>query len=144
MNIRFATLAAVVVASAACRPALDGAWEGTSSCPQNQNYPTSMLIDENKDGEVEGTVFFENVSVLLFATTIVRADISEGAYDADKNEYAFDMQADDDTPIDFDVTLELDEEDADKASGEVRQFDNDGAVFQTCTLEVERLSLSDN
>jgi hypothetical protein len=103
-----------------------------------------MLLDENKDGEVEGTVFFENVSVLLFATAIVRADISDGAYDADKNEYALEMQADDDTPIDFDVTLELDAEDANKASGEVRQFDSDGAVFQTCALAVERVSLSGN
>jgi hypothetical protein len=143
MHIRRSALAAVVVVAsvAGCRPTLDGAWEGTSSCPQNQTYPTSMLVDENSDGEVEGTVFFENVPVLLFATTVVRADITDGAYDADKNEYEFEMQADDDTPVDFDITLEFGEEDENEATGDLRQFDNDGGVFQTCTVSLERLSI---
>lgn len=147
MTYRFVVPLAAVFACTvvgACRPTLDGAWEGTANCPGDQNYPTSMLLDENKDAELEGTVFFENVPVLFFATTVVRANISDGAYDVDKNEYVFELQADDDTPVDFDVTLELDSEDPNEGSGEVRQYDNDGEVVQTCTLGIERLSLSGN
>lgn len=134
---------AVLVGAVGCRPTLDGAWQGTVSCPDD-NFPVSLLLDEQEDGDLKGTVYIEQVPGVLGAEFIVKGTLDDGSYDAEDNSYSFDLQGDDDTPPEFSVELELDKDDPDEADGDVRQFDDEGTVLQECTIAIDRLSVTDN
>ena len=134
---------ASVAVLGACRPTLDGAWQGTLTCPDD-SFPVSMLLDEQQDGDLNGTVYLEQLPGVFGAEFIARGDVDDGAYDPEDNEYDFDLQGDDDTPPEFTVTLAIDEADPDEADGDVRQLQDDGTVVQECSVNLNRLSVTDN
>jgi hypothetical protein len=136
-------VSAFLTAAVGCRPTLDGAWQGTVNCPDD-NFPVSLLLDEQEDGDLKGTVYIEQVPGVLGAEFIVKGTLDDGSYDAEDNTYSFDLQGDDDTPPEFSVELELDSDDPNEADGDVRQFDDEGAVVQECTMAIDRLSVTDN
>lgn len=138
----FSALTLVAVAGG-CRPTLDGAWDGTVTCPDN-TLPVSLLLDEEQDGDLDGVVYIEQVPGILGAEFIVRGDVDDGQYDPDDNEYTFDLQGDDDAPPEFSVELKLNPDDPDDASGDVRQLNDDGSVVQECEIDIKRLSVTDN
>jgi hypothetical protein len=133
----------VLVPAIGCRPTLDGAWQGSVVCPDD-NFPVSLLLDEQEDGDLKGTVYIEQVPGVLGAEFIVKGTLDDGSYDPEDNTYSFDLQGDDDTPPEFSVELELDKEDPDEADGDVRQFNDEGTVLQECTITIDRLSVVDN
>jgi len=133
-------LALLVLSSlSACRPSLDGAWDGTADCTASGAHPVSALFDEQSDGDLKGHLFIENINIVIGFVTL-RADIDDGEYDPDDNEYAFDLNSDADDAAEFSVTLEIDDQDADDANGDIDQFGDAGTFSQTCDLDLSRLS----
>ena len=133
----------VLVPAIGCRPTLDGAWQGSVVCPDD-TFPVSLLLDEQEDGDLKGTVYIEQVPGVLGAEFIVKGTLDDGSYDPEDNTYSFDLQGDDDTPPEFSVELELDKDDPDEADGDVRQFNDEGTVLQECTIAIDRLSVVGN
>ncbi len=129
-----------------CRPTLlDGAFDGNADCDNSGNHTISALFDEQRDGDVDGQFYIENIDFFFGAEVTLRANLDNAEYDAEDDEYTFDLQADDDNDPEFSGKLALDADDPDDADGEIDQFDADsGDVVDTCELSLTRVSRTDN
>lgn len=131
------------LALSACRPTLDGAFEGRAECTETGSHVVSALFDEQSDSDLRGHLYIENIP-FLGADLIIRGDIEDGEYDADNDEYGFDLNTDGDSEPEFAVELELNADDADEAEGDIIGFDDNGDEAQTCNLELDRTSVTNN
>ncbi|MDP2340564.1 MAG: hypothetical protein Q8O67_06385 [Deltaproteobacteria bacterium] len=135
-------LLSVLLGGVGCRPLLDGAWEGEADCTDTGAHRLSGLFNEDADGELEGSIFIEDIDFFGGELTL-RTDLDDGEFDADDNDYSFDLQADADAAPEFSGKLELDAEDPDELDGDLDQFDDDGAVTQTCSFALDRVDVAD-
>lgn len=134
---------AALLALGACRPTIDGAWDGDATCDASGRHVVSALFNEQADGDLKGQIYIENIP-FFGAELTLRADIDKGEYDADDDEYDFDLEADDEPQRDFQVSMELSGDSADDLRGDIDQFDDDGEVTDTCSLDLSRLSVTDD
>ena len=139
---RFFTVSFFLLSAVGCRASLDGAWEGQADCEDTGTHTLSALFNEQDDGDLQGHFYVENID-FLGAELTLRADIDDGEYDPDDNEYRFDLQGDDDGEPEFSGSLEIDDQDPDEVSGDLEQFEDDGDVAQRCSFELDRLSRAD-
>lgn len=136
--VRSLALLTVLAASVACRPWLDGGWQGTAACP-NEAYPISAIFDETKDGEIEGVVYIEGIYVII-ADVIVRGDIVDGEVDPDDGSFRFDLQTDSEPLADYTVDMKYSNDELSELDGDIDQLDDNGAVTQSCNLDLDRTS----
>ena len=141
-RLRLFTISACAVASFGCRTSIDGAWTGEADCADTGSHALDVLFNEQEDGDLDGSFFIEN-SNFFGADLTLKANIDGGEFDADDNDYNFDLQADDDDAPEFSGKLELDPDDVNEIDGDFDQFDEDGAVEQECTFKLERFSKAD-
>jgi hypothetical protein len=132
-----------LLALSACRPTLDGAWEGRAECTETGSHVISALFDEQSDADLRGHWYIENIP-FLGAELIVRGDVDDGEYDADNDEYGFDLNTDGDSEPEFAVELEINPDDVDEAEGDIVGFDDAGDEAQTCTFDLDRTSVTNN
>lgn len=131
-------LVAVLATGAGCRPLLDGGWQGTASCP-NEAYPLSAIFNETQDGDIEGVVYIEGISIII-GDVIARGEIDNGAVDPDDGTFSFDLQTDDEPLADFKVDMEYSNDEMSELEGDIEQYDDNAELVQTCDLDLDRVS----
>ncbi|MBI1945131.1 MAG: hypothetical protein HYS27_05515 [Deltaproteobacteria bacterium] len=128
----------LVLAALGCRPLLDGGWQGTATCP-NEAYPISAIFNQTNDGEVEGVVYIEGINIII-GDVIARGDIDNGEIDPDDGSISFDLQTDSEPLADFKVDLEYSNDELTELDGDIDQFDDNGELYQSCNLDLDRTS----
>ena len=133
----FVALFALAGASA-CRPLLDGGWEGTATC-NGDAFPLTGVFNEDSEGELDGVVYIEG---LLFGF-ITKGIIEDGARDPEDGTYSFELETDDDEPADFRVDMEYSDDTFEELDGDVDILDGNGEVADTCSMSLDKVSVSD-
>ena len=136
--LRTLVVLSLVLAATGCRPLLDGGWQGTASCP-NEAYPISAILNETKDGEIEGVVYIEGINIII-GDVIARGDIDNGEVNPDDGSFSFDLQTDNEPLADFKVDMEYGNEELSELEGDIDQHDDNGELVQTCDLDLDRTS----
>ena len=140
VRITVLPLALLGLAASGCRPLIDGGWDGTARCG-NDALPLSAVFNESSDGEVNGFVHIEGFSI--FGEIIVKGVIEDGERNPDDGSYEFQLQTDDDQPAEFDVELEYADDDFEELEGRADALNDDGEVTDSCTVDLERVSVND-
>ncbi|MCC7073353.1 MAG: hypothetical protein IT383_18725 [Deltaproteobacteria bacterium] len=134
--LRALVVLSLVLAATGCRPLLDGGWQGTASCP-NEAYPISAILNETKDGEVEGVVYIEGINIII-GDVIARGTIDDGEVDPEDGSFRFELQTDNEPLADFTVDLEYGNDELTELEGHIDQLDDNATVVQTCDVDLER------
>lgn len=129
---------ALPVLSVGCRPLLDGGWEGSARC-NGDDLPVSAIFNETDGDELEGTVYIEQIFGL-----IAKGTIDGGGFDPESNSYDFQLQTDNDAPPEFDIELEYAKDDIDELEGTAQILNDGGDVQDTCDINLDRVTLSDD
>jgi hypothetical protein len=131
-------LGLAALAFGACRPNIDGGWEGRARCSGN-TLPLSVIVNEDKDGDLEGVIFIEGI----FGGLIVKGTIDGGGYNPRTNTYDFRVQTDNDPPPELDIELELADDNVDELEGTADLLNDDGDVRDTCRVDLDRVTIDD-
>lgn len=130
--------ALAVIATGACRPLLDGGWDGVARCESNA-FPLTAVFNENGEGEIDGIVY---IDAFLFGF-IAKGVIEDGERNPDDGSYSFDLEIDDDEAPDFAVEMEYSDDQFEELDGTVDILDGNGEATDSCAMDLERVSVSD-
>ncbi len=125
------------VASTACKPPVDGGWDGNADCGSN-SFPLDAILNEDNAGNLDGTIFIQG----LIFNTIAKGVIDNGER-RDDGSYRGDLQTDSDPTPEFSFDFAYDGDDVDTLRGHVDTLDNNGQTTDTCKLKLERVSVAD-
>jgi hypothetical protein len=132
----------LLVVLTSCRATLDGGFEGSAACGGDAQA-ISAVLDEQDDGDLEGTAYVE-VSTIV-GKFIGRYDVDDGRYDSTEPRYPYTMVLRTvDGRRDFDVRMALKKDNPDVIEGEVDQIDSNGTKTGECDLTMDRVSVAGN